>query len=53
VCGTLALLAVLFNANIERGAILNNFLQFTEGFSPVASIFKRLVYYLITDIKFK
>ncbi|OBZ89377.1 Ubiquitin carboxyl-terminal hydrolase isozyme L5 [Choanephora cucurbitarum] len=35
VCGTLALLAVLFNADIERGEILNNFLEFTKGFSPV------------------
>ncbi|RCI05285.1 ubiquitin carboxyl-terminal hydrolase, partial [Rhizopus stolonifer] len=35
VCGTLALLAVLFNADIDRGDILNNFLEFTKGFSPV------------------
>ncbi|KAI8358514.1 ubiquitin carboxyl-terminal hydrolase [Blakeslea trispora] len=35
VCGTLALLAVLFNADIQRGEILNNFLEFTKGFSPV------------------
>lgn len=49
-CGTLALLAVLFNANIERGDILNNFMQFTEGFSPVVSISKRLVYFLIIMI---
>ncbi|CEP07725.1 hypothetical protein [Parasitella parasitica] len=35
VCGTLALLAILLNADIEKGEILNNFLRFTEGFSPV------------------
>ncbi|CAO0795659.1 unnamed protein product [Mucor circinelloides] len=35
VCATLALLAVLLNANIDKGNILNNFLQFTEGFSPI------------------
>ncbi|KAK4513281.1 uncharacterized protein ATC70_011849 [Mucor velutinosus] len=32
-CATLALLAVLFNADINKGDILNNFLQFTQGFS--------------------
>ncbi|CAO3622449.1 unnamed protein product [Mucor hiemalis] len=36
VCGTLALLAILFNADInDKGALLDNFLQFTDGFTPV------------------
>ncbi|KAI7901852.1 uncharacterized protein BX663DRAFT_512622 [Cokeromyces recurvatus] len=35
VCATLALLAILFNSNIEKGDILTNFLKFTEGFSPI------------------
>ncbi|KAI7880504.1 ubiquitin carboxyl-terminal hydrolase [Mucor mucedo] len=35
-CGTLALIGVLLNADIsERGEILNNFLEFTRGFSPI------------------
>ncbi|KAK4516238.1 uncharacterized protein ATC70_011208 [Mucor velutinosus] len=35
ICATLALLAVLLNANINKGHILNNFLRFTEGFSSI------------------
>ncbi|CEG68202.1 hypothetical protein RMATCC62417_04513 [Rhizopus microsporus] len=35
ICGTLALLAVLFNADIYKGALLESFLEFTRGFSPV------------------
>lgn len=36
VCGTLALLAILFNADIkDKGALIDNFLQFTDGFTPV------------------
>jgi hypothetical protein len=38
VCGTLALLAVLFNADInQKGPILENFLEFTKDFSAVVS----------------
>ncbi|KAI9478766.1 MAG: ubiquitin carboxyl-terminal hydrolase [Benjaminiella poitrasii] len=35
VCATLALLAILFNADVEKGNILNDFLNFTKGFSPI------------------
>ncbi|OAD04190.1 hypothetical protein MUCCIDRAFT_108009 [Mucor lusitanicus CBS 277.49] len=34
-CATLALLAVLLNANINKGPILNSFLEYTQGFSPI------------------
>ncbi|KAL9540226.1 hypothetical protein MBANPS3_009806 [Mucor bainieri] len=34
-CATLALLAILFNANINKGPIINHFLEFTEDFSPI------------------
>lgn len=35
VCATLALLAVLLNANINKGPILSSFLEFTKDFSPI------------------
>ncbi|KAL9546697.1 hypothetical protein MBANPS3_006532 [Mucor bainieri] len=34
-CATLALLAVLFNANINKGHILDHFLEYTKSFSPI------------------
>ncbi|KAL0138932.1 ubiquitin carboxyl-terminal hydrolase [Mucor lusitanicus] len=35
VCATLALLAVLLNANINKGALLNSFLEYTKDFSSI------------------
>ncbi|KAG1464735.1 hypothetical protein G6F46_002218 [Rhizopus delemar] len=35
ICGTLALLAVLFNVDIYRGELLESFLNFTKDFSPI------------------
>ncbi|CAO3617093.1 unnamed protein product [Mucor fragilis] len=39
-CATLALLAALLNADINKGDLLNSFLQFTQDFSAVAVVKK-------------
>ncbi|KAI9276580.1 hypothetical protein BY458DRAFT_505403 [Sporodiniella umbellata] len=35
ICGTLALLSILFNTDVPRGETLDQFLEFTKGFSSI------------------